>query len=154
LLPDEANPGNIANLATRMIQQICQPFTIDGKELSIGVSIGIAIAPVNGSEADQLMRNADVALYRAKAEGGDSYCFFEAGMDAAPHEQNELETELAEAFARDELVFHYQPIVAASDRQITGLEALVRWNHPTRGLMLPADFVPVAERAGLAERVG
>jgi diguanylate cyclase (GGDEF)-like protein/PAS domain S-box-containing protein len=154
LLPDEANPGNIANLTTRMIQQLCQPFVIDGKELSIGVSVGIAIAPVNGSEPEQLVRNADVALYRAKSEGGDSYCFFEAGMDAAAHEQHALETELEEALDRDELVFHYQPIVAAADREMSGLEALIRWNHPTRGLMLPVDFVPVAERTGLTERVG
>jgi diguanylate cyclase (GGDEF)-like protein/PAS domain S-box-containing protein len=154
LLPDESDPGSIANLATRMIQQLCQPFFIDGKELSIGVSIGIAIAPVNGSEAEQLVRNADLSLYRAKSEGGNSYCFFEEGMDAAAHEQHELETELTEALARDELVFHYQPIVEASERKIAGLEAMLRWNHPTRGLMLPVEFVPAAERAGLAERVG
>jgi diguanylate cyclase (GGDEF)-like protein len=154
LLPDTADPGNVANLATRMIHQLCLPFTIGGKELSIGVSIGIAIAPVNGNAAEQLVRNADLALYRAKAEGGDNYCFFEAGMDAAAHEQHALETELGEALERDELVFHYQPVVAAADGKLTGLEAMIRWNHPTRGLMLPADFVPAAERTGLIDRIG
>jgi diguanylate cyclase (GGDEF)-like protein len=154
LLPDTSDPGSVANLATRLIQQICQPFSIDGKELTIGVSIGIAIAPANGSQADQLVRNADLALYRAKAEGGDSYCFFEERMDAEAHEQNELETELREALERDELVFHYQPLIAAADGKPCGMEAMIRWNHPTRGLMQPIDFVPIAERTGLIDRIG
>ena len=100
------------------------------------------------------MRNADLALYRAKAEGGDSYCFFEARMDAEAHEQSELETELKEALERDELVFHYQPLVTAADGTMSGLEALIRWNHPTRGLMPPVEFMPVAERTGLIDRIG
>lgn len=153
LLPDESNPSNVANLATRLIQQICRPFLIDSKELSIGVSIGIAIAPLNGTDADQLVHNADLALYRAKAEGGDSYCFFEARMDAEAHEQHELETELKEALERGEFVFHYQPVIAA-DGRLTGLEALIRWNHPTRGLILPVEFMPAAERTGLVDRIG
>lgn len=154
ILPETADPGNVANLATRLIHQICQPFTIDGKELSIGVSIGIAIAPDNGNDAAQIVRNADVALYRAKAEGGDSYCFFEAAMDAEAHEQHALETELGEALERGELVFHYQPMVRAADGGMHGFEAMLRWNHPTRGLMSPAEFVPIAERSGLIDRIG
>ena len=154
LLPDESDPGSVANLATRLIEQISQPFSIDGKDLSIGLSMGIAIAPNHGTQADQIVRNADLALYRAKAEGGDSYCFFEARMDAEAHEQHELETELNEALERDELLFHYQPLIAAADGRVCGLEALIRWNHPTRGLMLPIEFVPVAERTGLIDRIG
>lgn len=154
LLPDESNPGNVANLATRLIQQICRPVPIDGKELSVGVSIGIAIAPTNGTKADQLVHNADLALYRAKGEGGASYCFFEARMDAEAHEQHELEIDLREAMEREEFVFHFEPQVAVADGRLAGLEALVRWNHPTRGLMLPAEFVPMAERTGLIDRIG
>jgi diguanylate cyclase (GGDEF)-like protein len=154
LLPNTSDPGNVANLATRLIEELCQPFAIDGNELQIGVSIGIAIAPANGTQADQLVRNADLALYRAKAEGGDSYCFFEERMDAEAHEQNELETELKEALDNDELVFHYQPLLAAADGKVSGMEAMIRWNHPTRGLMQPVDFVPVAERTGLIDRIG
>jgi diguanylate cyclase (GGDEF)-like protein len=154
LLPNTSDPGNVANLATRLIHQLCQPFTIGGKELSIGVSIGIAIGPANGTQAEQLVRNADLALYRAKAEGGDSYCFFEERMDAEAHQQNELETELEEALERDELVFHYHPLIAAADGKVAGMEALIRWNHPTRGLMQPVDFVPIAERTGLIDRIG
>jgi diguanylate cyclase (GGDEF)-like protein len=154
ILPDTADPGNVANLATRLIQRICQPFTIDGKQLSIGVSIGIAIAPDNGNDAAQIVRNADVALYRAKAEGGDSYCFFEAAMDAEAHEQHALEIELGEALERGELVFHFQPLVSTADGSVHCLEALLRWNHPTRGLMLPGQFVPLAESSGLIDRIG
>ena len=154
ILPNTADPGNVANLATRLIKQICLPFSIDGKELSVGVSIGIAIAPDDGSDASQIVRSADLALYRAKAEGGDSYCFFEARMDAEAHEQHALEVELGEALERSELVFHYQPMIKTDDGSVRGLEALIRWNHPTRGLMLPAEFVPLAERSGLIDRIG
>jgi diguanylate cyclase (GGDEF)-like protein len=153
ILPDTADPGNVANLAMRLIHQTCLPFAIDGKELSIGVSIGIAIAPDNGNDADQIVRNADVALYRAKAEGGDSYCFFEAAMDAEAHEQHALEIELGEALERGELMFHFQPMIRTVDGGVHGLEAMLRWNHPTRGLMLPAAFVPVAERSGLIDQI-
>ena len=109
LLMDESDPGNIANLAARLIEQICLPFSIDGKELSIGLSLGIAIAPINGSRAEQIVRNADLALYRAKAEGGGGYCFFETHMDAEVHERREMEIELGQALERDEFLFHYQP---------------------------------------------
>ena len=152
--PDESDPGNVANLASRLIEQICMPFSIDGQELSIGLSLGIAIAPINGTQADQLVRNADLALYRAKAEGGDCYCFFETRMDAEVHERRELEIELNEALERNEFVLHYQPVIAAADGTLSGLEALIRWNHPTRGLVPPIEFMPLAERTGLIARIG
>ena len=154
LLTDESDPGNVANLAARLIEQICLPFSIDGEELSIGLSLGIAIAPVNGTQADQIVRNADLALYRAKAEGGDGYCFFETRMDAEVHERRELEIELSDALERNEFLFHYQPVIAAADGTTSGLEALIRWNHPTRGLVLPIEFIPLAERSGLVARIG
>ena len=154
LLMDEADPSGVANLATRLIEQICLPFSIDGEELSIGLSVGIAIAPVDGARADQIVRNADLALYRAKSQGGDCYCFFETAMDAEVHERRELEAELDAALERNELLFHYQPVIAAADGTVSGLEALIRWNHPTRGLVLPTEFIPLAERSGLINRIG
>ena len=154
LLMDEADPGSVANLATRLIEQICLPFSIDGEELSIGLSLGIAIAPVDGTRADQIVRNADLALYRAKSQGGDCYCFFETAMDAEVHERRELEAELDAALERNELLFHYQPVISAADGTVSGLEALIRWNHPTRGLVLPTEFIPLAERSGLIGRIG
>jgi diguanylate cyclase (GGDEF)-like protein len=154
LLPDESDPNNVANLTTRLIEQICQPFTIGGEALSIGVSIGIAIAPANGEQAEQIVRNADLALYRAKADGGSNYCFFEARMDEEVHDRHELELELNEALERNELVFHYQPMMAAGDSTMSGVEALIRWNHPTRGLVPPVEFIPLAERSGLIGRIG
>ena len=150
----KSDPSSVANLATRLIEQICLPFSIDGEELSIGLSVGIAIAPVDGTRADQIVRNADLALYRAKAEGGDCYCFFETAMDAEVHERRELEAELNAALERNEFLFHYQPVIAAADGTVSGLEALIRWNHPTRGLVLPTEFIPLAERSGLIGRIG
>ena len=154
LLTQESDPNNIANMAARLIEQISLPFPIDGEEISIGLSLGIAIAPLNGTQADQIVRNADLALYRVKADGGGGYCFFEARMDAEVHERRELEVELNEALERDEFLFHYQPMVAAADGTTSGLEALIRWNHPTHGLLPAIDFIPVAERSGLVARIG
>jgi diguanylate cyclase (GGDEF)-like protein len=154
LLTQESDPNNIAHLAARLIELICLPFSIDGEEISIGLSLGIAIAPLNGTQADQIVRNADLALYRAKADGGGGYCFFETRMDAEVHERRELEIELIEALERDELLFHYQPMVAAADGTTSGLEALIRWNHPTHGLLPPIEFIPLAERSGLVARIG
>ena len=154
LLMDESDPNNVSHLAARLIEQISLPFSIDGQELSIGVSLGIAIAPINGTRADQIVRNADLALYRAKAEGGSGYCFFETHMDAEVHEQRELEIELGEALERNEFQFHYQPLISAADGTTSGVEAMIRWNHPTRGLVPPIEFIPVAERIGLVAGVG
>ena len=153
LLMDESDPNNIANMAARLIEQVSSPFSIDGKELSIGLSLGIAIAPINGTRADQIVRNADLALYRAKAEGGSGYCFFETHMDAEVHEQRELEVELGQALERQEFLFHYQPVVAA-DGTTSGFEALIRWNHPIHGLVPAVEFIPLAERAGLGAEIG
>ena len=154
LLTDESDPGSVGNLASRLIEQICMPYAIDGHELTVGVSIGIAIAPVDGNLADQLVRNADLALYRAKAEGGDCYCFFETGLDAEAHKRRELEAELNEALQRNEFVLHYQPMVTAADSVLAGMEALIRWNHPTLGLVPAHEFMPLAERTGLIARIG
>jgi predicted signal transduction protein with EAL and GGDEF domain len=154
LLTDDADPADIAVLAARLVGEIGKPYQVDGEELSIGLSLGVAIAPINGTRPDQILRNADLALYRAKAEGGNRYCFFESSMDAAVRERRVLEMELIEAVDRGEFVLHYQPVIATADGQVSGFEALIRWNHPIRGLVPPAEFIPLAERSGLIGKIG
>jgi diguanylate cyclase (GGDEF)-like protein/PAS domain S-box-containing protein len=143
-----------SRLAERLIEIICQPIDIDGEPLAVGVSIGIAIAPLDGTRPDQLQRNADLALYRAKSDGRSVYRFFESKMDADARERRLLEMELRDAIRNGELILHYQPLVSALDKIPTGFEALVRWQHPIRGLINPAEFIPIAERSSLIVEIG
>jgi diguanylate cyclase (GGDEF)-like protein/PAS domain S-box-containing protein len=143
-----------ASLAERLVEVVSNIYEIDGEMISIGVSIGIAIAPINGTRPDQILRNADLALYRAKAEGRGMFRFFESHMDADVRERRMLELELRQALKDDELVLFYQPLVSAEENVPTGFEALVRWNHPIRGLVPPVEFIPIAEQTGLIQEVG
>jgi diguanylate cyclase (GGDEF)-like protein len=154
LLTDDADPANLGTLSTRLVEAVNHPYTIDGEELSIGLSVGIAIAPINGTRPDQLLRNADLALYRAKAEGGTRWCFFQSSMDDEVRERRVLEMELNEALQRDEFTLHYQPVVAPASGRVSGFEALIRWNHPIRGMVPPVEFIPLAERSGQIARIG
>ncbi len=143
-----------AALAERLVEIVSNIYEIDDEVISIGVSIGIAIAPINGTRPDQILRNADLALYRAKADGRGMFRFFESHMDADVRERRMLELELRQALKDDELVLFYQPLVSAEDNVPTGFEALVRWNHPIRGLVPPFEFIPIAEQTGLIREVG
>lgn len=154
LLTNEVAPEHCAGLAARLIEDIRRPYLIDDEAISIGVSIGIAIAPINGTRPDQLLRNADLALYRAKADGRSVYRFFEAQMDFDARERRMLELELRDAIRNGELVLHYQPLVSANDRKPSGFEALIRWHHPIRGLVSPAEFIPIAEQSNLIIEIG
>jgi predicted signal transduction protein with EAL and GGDEF domain len=120
----------------------------------VGASIGIAIAPPDGTEPDRLMKNADLALYRAKADGGSSYRFFETRMDARMQERRALEADLRNALASEEFSLDYQPIVNLKTRKISSCEALIRWHHPERGLVPPLEFIPIAEKTGLINSIG
>ncbi|HMR32610.1 MAG TPA: EAL domain-containing protein [Geminicoccus sp.] len=141
-------------LAQRLIDTIADPFRLMGQQVQIGVSIGIAVYPGDGQDAETLLRNADLALYRAKADGRGMLCSFEPEMDARLQARRQLERELREALARGELMLHFQPLADTGDGAVTAFEALVRWPHPVRGLIPPAEFIPLAEDSGLILGLG
>ncbi|MDR4307580.1 EAL domain-containing protein [Chelatococcus sambhunathii] len=136
-------------LAERIIATLSDPFRLHEQDVVIGASVGISVAPQDGVSAEMLLRHADMALYRAKADGRGAARFFEAEMDARVQARRKLERDLRAAFALGELELHYQPLLVASDPRITGFEALLRWRHSERGFISPAEFIPVAEEIGL-----
>ena len=142
------------SLAQRLIDAVSAPYELDGHQVVIGVSIGIAVAPDDGTEPGELLRNADLALYRAKKEGREMYRFFEAEMDARMQARRTLEADLRRALAVGEFELYYQPLVSVKSAEITGFEALLRWHHPELGLVLPTEFISVAEEIGLMVPLG
>jgi diguanylate cyclase len=150
IIQTEVNlPSDAASLGQRILDVIHRPFVLNGGEASVGVSIGIALAPQNAKDRETLERLADAALYQAKNNGRNRYSFFEQQMDRSLQMKRVVEEELRSAIAKDELVLHYQPQVSADGRSIIGVEALVRWPHPTQGMIPPSDFIPIAEERGL-----
>jgi diguanylate cyclase (GGDEF)-like protein len=141
-------------LAQHLIETIAAPYEVDGHGVVIGTSIGIAVAPNDGTDPDAILKNADMALYRAKAEGRGNYRFFEAAMDASMQARRMLELDLRSALARNEFELVYQPLVDLRAAEVNGFEALLRWNHPERGLISPAEFIPLAEEIGLIIPIG
>jgi len=141
-------------VARRIVQSISEPYYLDGHEVSVGTSIGIAMAPGDSAHPVQLMKNADLALYRSKQEGRGTWRFFERSMDAVATTRRALEVDLRRALAAGQFELHYQPIVSARTRRVTGFEALLRWRHPKRGLLLPGEFISIAEEIGLISDIG
>jgi predicted signal transduction protein with EAL and GGDEF domain len=133
---------------------MAEPFEIEGHSVVIGTSIGIALSPSDGADPDELLKNADMALYRAKAEGRGTYRFFEAKMDADMQARRLLEIDLRGALARNEFEVHYQALVDLASAKLNGFEALLRWRHPQRGLVSPAQFIPLAEEIGIIAPIG
>ena len=154
LVGGKVSQETVSRLASRLIKEVGKPYLVEGQVLKVGVSIGVAFAPLNGRRSDQLLRNADVALYRAKAEGRGKYVFFEDSMDAERQLKRTLESELRSAIMNDEMVLHYQPLIDAQTGKIKGLEALIRWQHPRLGLLPPSDFIPLAESSNLICDIG
>jgi len=141
-------------LAGRIIEAFAKPFVIKENEASVGVSIGIALAPEHANDSDNLLKMADLALYRAKSSGRNGYYFFDAEMGFAVSARQELENELRRAIQQDQLELYYQPIIDAKTRKICSAEALVRWRHPTKGIIAPTQFIPLAEETGLITQIG
>ena len=147
-------PEEASKLAARLTEAISRPYKIDGHQVVIGVSIGIAVAPENGCDPDVLLKNADVALYRAKADGRNTFRFFEHEMDARLQARRLLELDLRKALTAGEFELFYQPLVDLRSNAISGFEALMRWHHPDRGMVSPAEFIPLAEEIGLIVPLG
>jgi predicted signal transduction protein with EAL and GGDEF domain len=144
----------VSALASHIVELLAAPYDIAGHHLVIGVSVGISLSPDDGSDPDQLLKNADLALYRAKADGRSTYRFFEAGMDARAQARRMLELDLRLALQRNEFEVHYQPIRDIASDEIVVCEALVRWRHPERGLIAPNHFIPIAEETSLIIQLG
>ncbi len=142
------------DVASRLLETVAMPYDLDGNQLNIGTSIGIALAPEHGAEVDQLLKNADLALYKAKSEGRDAYRFFEDAMGVAARTRRAHQIELRNALANDEFELHYHPIVDIRTGETASIEALIRWRHPQRGMIAPLDFIPLAEETGLINPIG
>jgi diguanylate cyclase (GGDEF)-like protein len=147
-------PADTTDLVAKIYQTIRAPFECIGHLLATDASIGIAVAPRDGTDLDQLLKNADLAMYGAKADGRRTSRFFEPGMDARARAQRQLEVDLRQAIAADGFDLYYQPVVDLADDEVTGCEALLRWHHPSRGMVSPAEFIPVAEETGLINTLG
>ncbi|MDD3482483.1 EAL domain-containing protein [Azovibrio restrictus] len=154
LLPEISSHADAASLASRMLGEFDTPFDLDGREVFTSTSIGIAVYPSDGESPEILLKNADVALYNAKDAGRSAFRFFLESDSENSLERLELETAMRHAVARDELRLYYQPQVDTRNGLILGVEALVRWQHPTRGLLLPDDFIPLAETTGYIDILG
>ena len=144
----------VLTLVQQLVLAVSEPCNINGRQLHINASIGISLCPGDGENAETLIRNADTALYFAKAHGRNNYQFFAEPMNAAANKRLSMESELWDALAEDQLVLHYQPQIDLLSGHVVGVEALVRWQHPQRGLIAPADFIPVAEECGLILTLG
>ncbi|MGA2127162.1 MAG: EAL domain-containing protein [Xanthobacteraceae bacterium] len=147
-------PEDAATLAQRLIEAISAPYDVDGQQIVIGASIGVAMAPDDGPTSEALLRNADLALYRAKANGRMTYAFFEPAMDAQLRARHLLEVDLRKALGNGELDLAYQPLVNLASGRISSCEALLRWSHPQRGMVSPGEFIPLAEDIGLIVPIG
>jgi diguanylate cyclase (GGDEF)-like protein len=149
-----AQPADATSLAHRAIEAVSAPYQIEGHQVVIGTSVGIAVGPSDGANPEQLIRNADLALYRAKGDGRSTYRFFEPEMDAQMQVRRSLEDDLRKALSGSQFELHYQPVVNLAKNDVSGFEALIRWRHPEKGLVSPGTFIPLAEEIGFIVALG
>ena len=154
VLASDVSPNEVSDFADRLIAALSVRYDLDGLEVVVGASIGIALSPGDGATTEELMRNADMALYRAKSDGGGVHRFFEREMDRQAQKRRDMERDLRRAFANGEFELHYQPLVDIAANRISGFESLLRWRNPDKGMISPAEFIPVAEDIGLIVQLG
>ena len=154
ILPDLDDRGKLGDLAKKVIQIVSQPYPIDGKRAIIGTSVGIAVAPYDGIEKDDLVRSSDLALYAAKNGGRGQFRLYSADLKYKEDERRVLEEGLHQALVNGELALHYQPVVRTADNMVVGFEALMRWKHPEQGYISPTVFIPAAESSSLINQLG
>ena len=154
IVPGHVEREKLAGLGAAIIENLSQPYAIDGARVVIGASIGFALSPEDGVTSEAIIRNADLALYAAKDRGRGCYHFYAADLHSDAEERRLLEHDLREALVSGGLTLAYQPVVSTTSETITGFEALLRWEHPKRGAMSPAKFIPIAEEAGLIAQIG
>lgn len=154
ILSGYRNSVNVPHIAQKILKNLAQPYHIEGHELVLSGSVGIAIYPQDGTTADDLLRNADMAMYAAKGGKGDSFRFYSDSMNRIAVEQLQLENGLRRAIQEDQFFICYQPQVDWATKQVVGVEALLRWNHPERGMISPDKFIPIAEETGLIVGIG
>jgi diguanylate cyclase (GGDEF)-like protein/PAS domain S-box-containing protein len=154
VLDNVGSPEDVDKTVARLNEMISRPYWIDGLEIVIGASIGVALFPDDGLSADELVKNADLALYQAKSEGRRRHNFFREDLHRAAQQRRAIEADLRAALAEGQLEVHYQPLVEISGNRVSGFEALLRWRHPTRGMIAPGEFIPIAEATGLIAPIG
>jgi EAL domain-containing protein (putative c-di-GMP-specific phosphodiesterase class I) len=153
-MPDLRDAAAAATVAQHVIETLSQPYDIGHGETFVAASIGIALFPIDGTDSEELLRHADMAMYRAKAKGRASHAFFEEGMNREAQQRLALDRELRRAIDGNQFVLYYQPQLDLRTNRVVGAEALIRWLHPTRGLVAPSPFIGFAEETGLIERIG